>query len=334
MSFKICTIGCGRHSSATHGPSYKKYAGLSPGVELAACCDINESAAAVFKENFGFTRYYTSIDVMLDAERPHAVCLVAPVEITAKLSVNILEKGYPLIMEKPPGLNRNETMSMIKAAESRNVPNQVALNRRHMPLVRKLKEMLNNYRSEQIQNIRCDFYRVNRRDVDFSTTAIHGIDMVKNIAGSDYRHIYFNYQQLLGYGPNVVNIFMYCIFESGASAQLSFCPISSVAIENLSVSTGARSFFVELPVFSAFNNEGHILHVVKNKVEEKLSDNEVTDGPNLFETNGFYAENASFFDDIQNGRFPKDDVKSGLQSVEIAECIRMRKSEYKASKAD
>ena len=83
MSFTICTIGCGSHASAVHGPSYQKYKRLHADVRLAACCDVNEQAAANYRNTFGFERYYTDLDRMLDAEKPDAVGLVVPVELTA-----------------------------------------------------------------------------------------------------------------------------------------------------------------------------------------------------------------------------------------------------------
>ena len=50
----------------------------------------------------------------------------------------LLERGIPLMMEKPPGLNPAETRRMIDAAAAADAPNQVAFNRRYHPLVQRL----------------------------------------------------------------------------------------------------------------------------------------------------------------------------------------------------
>lgn len=47
-----------------------------------------------------------------------------------------------------------------------------------------------------------------------------------------------------------------------------------------------------------------------------------------FIANGFYGENQNFFDCIRNGVRPVDDIASGLQAVEIADCIRQKKTCY------
>ena len=122
MNFKICMVGCGNMAIGNHGPACRKYAMLHPDTQLAACCDIDEGKAVAFKQEFGFSRHYTDLDLMLDTEKPHAVCMVVPVNLTKRLSCRILEKGYPLIMEKPPGMNREETLEMISAANIKNTP--------------------------------------------------------------------------------------------------------------------------------------------------------------------------------------------------------------------
>ena len=330
MSFKICTIGCGSISSMVHGPSYKKYALTYPDVELTACCDLDEEKAALYKETFKFSRYYTDFIVMLDKEKPDAVCLIVPEKLTASMSIKIMERGYPVIMEKPPGLDRNETMGIIRAAEKYNIPNQIAFNRRYTPLVKKLKGILGeSFKPEELHNIRYDLFRVKRMDEDFAATAIHGIDTVKFLAGSNYRNIRFEYQEFYELGPNVANIFLYCEFESGTRAQLNFCPVTGVTFERATINAFNNTFLLELPIWCGLDSPGRLLHILNNEIIETFTGNDVSDGTEMFENNGFYAENVSFFDDIREGRKPEGDVISALQSVEVADFIRKRKNEYR-----
>jgi len=330
MSFKICTIGCGSMSSHGHGPSYRKYASLYSDTVFAACCDIDAEKAARYMDSFGFQRYYTDMEVMLDTEKPDAVCVIVPEHLTASVSIKVLEKGYALMMEKPPGLNSEETKRMIAAAEKHNTPTQVAFNRRYMPMVVKLMEMTSHiHKTSGIQNIRYDFYRVGRFDDDFATTAIHGIDTARFLARSDYRHIRFHYQPLEQFGPNVANILMDCEFESGITAQLSFCPASGVIVERAVINAHDHTWFMNLPVWNAADFPGKLQHYEKGKLVEDIYGNEICDDLDMYVTNGFFGENESFFNDIRAGRRPPGDLKSALQSVEIADCIRKRAKEYR-----
>lgn len=330
MSFKICTIGCGEHSTLYHGPSVKKYAALHGDVFLAACCDIDGEKAASYQKNFGFQKVYTDYLEMLDAEKPDAVCLIAPVELTYALASRVLDSGYPLILEKPPGTTREEVTKLVKLAERKNIPNRVAFNRRFAPLTRKFKELLDEkFKPEDIYNIYCEMLRVDRRDPDFSTTAIHVIDSVRFLAGSDYRDICFHYQELPHIGTGVANIYMDCTFASGAAAHLNLCPVSGVCLERTTVNLFNNTFYYYAPMWSEYDGKGRLMHLHGDEVMLDAMGMDISDGNELFEYTGIYYENASFFDDIRAGRSPSCDLASAVQSVEVAECIRNRVSNYK-----
>jgi len=117
MKFRICVIGCGAMSTSVHGPSFKKYASTYPDTELSACCDLVREKAEVYKEKFGFKKAYTSYDEMLEKEKPHAVCLITNVIHTKDLAVDIMRKGFPVLMEKPPGINPSECEEIICVSE-------------------------------------------------------------------------------------------------------------------------------------------------------------------------------------------------------------------------
>ena len=333
MVFKICLIGCGPHAVKRHGPSLKKYAIVNSDVELTACCDINEQKAVSFQNTFNFKRHYTDLSEMLDIEKPDAVSLISPVHLTADLAVRILEMGYPLIMEKPPGRTMEEIMRMIKAADKNNVPNRVAFNRRYTPLVRELKRMLTErFKPEEIHNIRYDLFRVNRKENEFSKTAIHAVDAVRFLSESDYRHVRFHYQDLPQLGENVTNIYMDCTFTSGATAHINICPVAGVNIERAAVNALNHTFFVNIPLWFEYDSPGRLTHIEKNKIVTDVTGNDISDGNELFESSGFYYENETFFNDLKSGIAPKGDLKSAVQSVEVAECMEKRLLEYKGGK--
>ncbi len=142
MTFKICVIGCGALANSHHGPAYVKYARDHLNTELTACCDLVAQKAADYTRRFGFQRWYSDPLRMLETERPDAVCLVVPPAMTCTLTCQVLEMGFPLLLEKPPGLTTEEIDRMIAAARASGTPNQVAFNRRYTPLVAALKQRL------------------------------------------------------------------------------------------------------------------------------------------------------------------------------------------------
>lgn len=330
MGFKICVVGCGEHSGLYHGPSYRKYAQSHPGVILAACCDLIETKARLYKDEFGFRKYYTDMQKMLETEKPDAVCLISPLHLTEALASKILQQGYPLLLEKPPGRTKTEVLKLCEIAERKGIPNRVAFNRRYDPIIRELKRLLDkNCKPEEIHDIRYDMFRVNRNDADFSTTAIHGIDAVRFIAGSDYKHIRYRYHELPHLGQGTANIYMDCVLVSGATAHLNICPVSGVGIERVTVNMHRNTFFADIPMWFKFDAPGRLVHVREDKILVDLKGPDISEkGSGLFETCGFYYEIATFFDALQAGRKISGDLRSSVQSLEVAECIQNRSAEY------
>lgn len=331
MSFTICIIGCGSQATKVHGPSYTKYAATHPDTLLAACCDLNEEKAIAFRDSFGFARHYTGIETMLRAEKPAAVCLVAPEPLTCELSCRVFRAGYPLMMEKPPGLTVTEIEQMITAADEMGVPSQVAFNRRYMPLLTTMKRMVKErIAPETIQFLRYDLVRSGRKDPDFSTTAIHGIDTVKHLLDSDYAHIDFEYQEFSHLGPNVANIYLHCRMKSGALAHLEFCPVAGVHVERATLHAEDHTFYLDLPTSRGLDWPGRLRHVERAVVKADISAPELSGSTAEFVLMGFYAENERYFEDIRNGRRPVGDLRSAHQSIAIAEGIRTRAASFTA----
>lgn len=322
--FKICSIGCGHMARNGHGPAFKKYAENHPDTLLAACCDIIPQSAELFKEQFGFKTAYTDYKLMLNETKPDAVSLISPVDKTVDMAVEILKMGYPLILEKPPGRNVEETKKLIDAAKKSGVTVRVAFNRRYTPLLAALK---NFTKKEAVRNITYQMYRKDRRDDDFSTTTIHAIDAVRFIADCDYKMVDFTYQQIEGENEKVANIYLNGVFENGAVAQLSLVAMGGTVAERVSVNTDRATYFVELPFWSNPDSPGKLTRLVGNDVTDIITGDQLVDCTDMFEESGFYEENRNFFQLVRKCD-NTEDVSSGLQSVELADCIRKRKNNY------
>lgn len=322
---KICVIGCGSMAKSGHGPALRKYAAEHKDTLLAGCCDLKPEAAESFAKDFGFARAYTDYRVMLDEIRPDAVCLLCPVALTSELAVSILRLGYPLILEKPPGRNREEVMAIARAAKEAGVSVRTAFNRRYTPLVQKLIELIGN---ERILNITYQMYRRGRRDADFSTTSIHAIDAVRFIAKSPYRHLDLTFQELPEAGAEVANIYLNGQTESGTVVQLSLVPMGGTVCERISVNTEEATYFVELPFWKNCDSPGSLMRIVGSEVTHRIAGDSLVSSTEMFEESGFYEENRSFLEHLRQGGEVINDTPDGVQAVEIADCIRRRIGHY------
>jgi myo-inositol 2-dehydrogenase/D-chiro-inositol 1-dehydrogenase len=329
-------VGCGEHAWSSHGPAQVRCASVHSGLELAACTDVDAGRAERYASRFGFARSFADVSAMLDAEKPDAVALVVPEAATPVLAEAILDRGIPLLLEKPPGRTGAEVDRLIAASArggqgGRPVPHQVAFNRRFVPLLRETRRRLAALpAAAPVQHLHYEMTRVDRRDPDFSITAIHGIDAVRYLAASDFAEARFRYQEHPTLGPGVANIFMDAVMSTGATAHLAFCPTAGVVVERAQVHATGHSFFLKIPMWNAYDSPGRLQHLEQGVCVADLGGETVGDGPAAWEQGGFYSEYEAFLGDLTAGRAPRPSLAEARQSVVVAEHIRERRSEYKA----
>ena len=321
--FKICLIGCGYMTRDGHGPSCAQYARTHEDVELTACCDINPEAAEATRQKFGFQRAYTDYIEMAEKESPNVILAITPVALTAEVSIELLDRKIPVFLEKPPGMDGEQTMAIHEAAIRNNTPARVAFNRRYMPLVRALKEELAEI-GQPVLDVDCMFVRSGRTDADFSTTAIHAIDLVSHLAGSEYQTVNFLYQDIMFKDKPVVNTKMSAVMKNGATASLTFQPCGGCVVERITVTLPGYTMFLELPVWGGMDAPGRLV-CTKGRTAYKTI---CGDHETMHESNGFYDESRLFFEALQAGEHPASDVVTGADGVVIAQHIRQRKDKY------
>jgi myo-inositol 2-dehydrogenase / D-chiro-inositol 1-dehydrogenase len=325
MPFKIAVIGCGWISSACHALAYVEYARSHPQARLAACCDTDPTRAEKLAATFGFESVYSDYQAMLQTEKPDAVCLNVNEKYICEIGCQVLQAGYPLLTEKPPGLNLEEIDRLIAAAQSSGSIHAVAFNRRYNPLIKELKHSLENL---DIQHFQVDFARVRRSNEDFSTTAIHAIDLVRFLAGGDYNFIRFAYHTMPDLGPNPANFTLACELAGEQTAQLNFFPVSGEALELYTVYALDNRLSASLSMGA--DSPGRFHHSRQGIIMQDVDAAELSHRQESYFLGGFYAEDAAFFDAVQAGQPPSPGFTDCRQSVEIMQCLRQRAVEYRA----
>lgn len=109
--FNCAVIGCGVISE-NHLYAIEKLAGL----KLAAVCDIVEEKAKNTAEKYN-VNYYTDYREMLDKEQLGGVHICLPHYLHKEVTIYCLEKGIPVLCEKPMALNAKEAQEMADEAK-------------------------------------------------------------------------------------------------------------------------------------------------------------------------------------------------------------------------
>jgi len=327
MPLKICVIGLGWVADAMHGPAYIKYNRENNGLVFAGCCDIDEKRAVSFRDKYGFKQAYNDWEKMLEKEKPDAVCLLTPYGLIPEIAGKILSSGIPMILEKPPGETPEQTRKLIETAERTKTPHLVAFNRRYSPLIIKMREQISSLTAstgaESIQSLQYDMFRIGRKDQDFSTTAIHAIDAVRLLCGSDYKDIKFTYRPYPELGDGVTDIHIQGVMKSGTVITLNLCPVAGVNAESAVAHIHDHSIYMDHTGNEIFPH-GRLIHLDKGKKVLDMTCADMPDGLEQFEREGFYRENKVFFDAVISGNALCDSLQTSLQSVEVADMIRRR----------
>ena len=327
---KLCQIGCGEHARIAHGPAQARIAAERRGVTLAACCDIDSTRADAFRRQFGYARTYSDVVVMLENERPDAVVVVVPIEHTVEIGLMVLNRRIPVLLEKPPGVTVADVDRLCAAAEKggATVPHQVAFNRRFVPLVVELRRRI--LTAGPVQHVHYEMTRVDRRDPDFSTTAIHGLDVVRYLTGADYADARVRFQERPAVGDGVANILVDAVMSSGATAHLAFCPVAGVVVERATVHADGHTLFLNVPMWNGIDAPGRLQHFIHGELADDVHGDREGDGTALFELGGFYRETAAFLAALAAGQTPSPSLRESRQSVELAQHIRDRRTEFHA----
>lgn len=228
--------------------------------------------------------------------------------------------GFNLVTEKPPGMTVGECRGIIEAAELSKGKLGVMFNRRYMPLV---KEMADILKGREIEYLRYDFYRTGRKDNDFSTTAIHGIDTVQMLAGGLYSKMSFTYQPLKT--TPVGNILLSGVTNRSTRVELNFYPDSGMNAERAVILSEGSAFFLNIPIWDCPDYPGSILEYRSGNLVREIH-GEMTD---MFISSGFYDEHRDFYENLRNGLGSPADMFQHMRAVELMEAIRNRKTEYR-----
>jgi myo-inositol 2-dehydrogenase/D-chiro-inositol 1-dehydrogenase len=329
MTFKIAVIGCGWVSMDCHGPAFARYARTHPGVELTACCDLDVQKFAALAERFRFLHTYAHYQEMLQSEKPDAVCLNVPPEAVCSIGCAILEQGYPLLCEKPPGISVAEIDQLIAAARRSGAIHQVAFNRRYMPLVTELKEQLRlkkQLAGQPVQVVEIVMARYRRLEADFTTTAVHAVDLARFLLDSDYAGVRFRYPAHVVSAQPVTSYLLDGEMVSGTAVRLGIYPASGLNVERVMVYCADQAF--ELACSNGLDAPGWLRRYQENRLAEEISGAQLAGSDESYILNGFYAEDEAFFDAVQAGQQPRDDLVSARQSVEIMQFLRERRKQY------
>ncbi len=177
---RVAIVGAGKFAERTW---YPILSGMK-GVNLVAAAARSGKRLEPIAKKFRVPARYTSVEEMLERERPEAVVAVLPPASVLGVGRLVLGHGVPLFLEKPPGLSSDETAELASLARARGVAGAVGFNRRQAAVVvaarRKMLE------AGGIQSILTEFHKdkpAGGAGDDLVTDIIHSVDLLRALGG-------------------------------------------------------------------------------------------------------------------------------------------------------
>jgi len=158
MTIRIAAIGVS-HWHAVYDAAYLRHLVAMPDVELVAIQDSDIDLAAKRAAEVGGPSVYADYHKMLAATRPDFVLALGRHGQMARIAHDLLDEGFPFLMEKPMGINAPEVEAVAAKAARLGAFVAVPLAQRYGPFAKRARELLDAGRFGPLSHI---YVRINR----------------------------------------------------------------------------------------------------------------------------------------------------------------------------
>jgi myo-inositol 2-dehydrogenase/D-chiro-inositol 1-dehydrogenase len=213
-SARIAFVGAGNHATQSLYPNLP----LIPEFTLVAVCDLVRDRAEYAAARYG-AEAFTDVDAMLDAVRLDGVCVCGPAEMHHDVALQVLARGLPVFLEKPPAADLAGACEVADAARKAGTFGMCGFMKRFAPANVLAKEHMVSEAFGLLSSIGLIHgagpYDDMRRMLYFN--GIHMIDLARFFGGEVKRLSAFGFDG----GPGIKTVCANLEFDSGAVGQFN-----------------------------------------------------------------------------------------------------------------
>jgi predicted dehydrogenase len=314
----IGVIGFGRHSSAKLYPAF-----LLAGAEIS--CVLTRSLASAQKAaaKLGADRHYDDIENMLEREELDAVVICVEPEDQAPLTIQCVQAGVPVFVEKPLGMSADEARQVSAASEKYDVPVMVGFMKRFAPCYQRLAVIVED---------RDQFGRILTIDASFSfapwTTelrvksflqqgAIHMLDIL--VATFGKAAVEAGHSNSTGSDIGLVYTLR---FADGAIASVTLSATQARASTFETILVTATKGWAEADNLGSVNYRfDHQDGAVREKWDAHSNVSSKTEQARELCKEGFYGEAQHFLDRVAANETPKSSAAENVATMELCDAM-------------
>ena len=150
--FKWGILGLGRIAG-----KFARNLQVIPDAELYAVGSRSLDKARSFATEHGATKAFGTYDELLQDPAIDAVYIATPHVFHFENTMMCLERGIPVLCEKPFGMNRKQVVTMIEKAREKETFLMEALWTRFLPSMRKAREIVESGKIGTVTGVKADF---------------------------------------------------------------------------------------------------------------------------------------------------------------------------------
>jgi predicted dehydrogenase len=158
MTIRVAAVEVS-HWHALNDAAYLRHLIAMPDVQLVAVSDADAALAARRAAEVGNPPAYTDYREMLAATRPDFVVALGRHSRMAAIAHDLLDAGYPFLMEKPMGISAAEVETVAAKAARQKAYVAVPLAQRYGAFARRARQLLAEQRFGPLSHI---YVRINR----------------------------------------------------------------------------------------------------------------------------------------------------------------------------
>jgi predicted dehydrogenase len=147
------------HWHSLYDSAYLRHLVAMPDVEIVGVQDPSAAIAAHRARELGGPPTFTDYRAMLEKTRPDFILALGRHSVMAQIAHDLLDAGYPFVMEKPIGVDAGQVRDVAAKATAKGAFVAIPLGQRYSPFTDRAKQMLAEGRFGPLSHC---YFRLNR----------------------------------------------------------------------------------------------------------------------------------------------------------------------------
>ena len=323
---KVGFIGAGSRANVAHYPSLAEM----EDVEIAAICDLRRDRLEATADKYGVKNRFTDYREMLRKVSLDAVYIIMFPDLLDPIVTHCLEEGFNVFIEKPPGMDVEETRRWASLARKNDCKTMVGFQRRFHPCVVHAKKILEE--RGRILYCTATFHKHGEWDgyvgryggVSLVLDVIHMVDLLRWIGG-EVREVHSLTGQIYSDISGHMNFYTAILeFESGGVGILNSNRTSGGRVLRFEAHSKGISAYGDIPGISGIDR---LLIMRDNQpyqtAEIIRNDDLIGEDAPATHYDGTFQLNRHFIDCIKEDREPAANFEDSVKTMEVIKKIQM-----------